>query len=51
MCRFTRQEFIQGMRNLNADTVDGIRIRLEQTVEKLKEDSELFKQLYRFTFG
>lgn len=51
MCRFTRQEFIQGLRNLNADSVDGIRLRLEQTVEKLKDDSELFKQLYRFTFG
>uniref|UniRef100_A0A6B2EA02 Defective in cullin neddylation protein n=1 Tax=Phlebotomus kandelakii TaxID=1109342 RepID=A0A6B2EA02_9DIPT len=51
MCRFTRQEFVQGLRNLNADSVDGVRTRLEQTVEKLKEDSELFKQLYRFTFG
>lgn len=50
MCRFTKSEFIQGLHALNADTVDGIRLRLEQTIEKLKVNSEMFKQLYRFTF-
>lgn len=50
MCRFTKSEFIQGLHALNADTIDGIRIRLEQTIEKLKVNSEMFKQLYRFTF-
>ncbi|XP_031617876.1 DCN1-like protein 3 [Contarinia nasturtii] len=50
MCRFTKSEFIQGLHSLNADTVDGIRMRLEQTIEKLKVNAEMFKQLYRFTF-
>lgn len=50
MCRFTKTEFIQGLHSLNADTIDGIRLRLEQTIEKLRVSSEMFKQLYRFTF-
>lgn len=50
MCRFTRSEFIQGLQALNADTIEGIRQRLEQIIEKLKVNSEMFKQLYRFTF-
>ncbi|KAL9917662.1 defective in cullin neddylation 1 domain containing SCCRO3 [Glossina fuscipes fuscipes] len=50
MCRFTRPEFIEGLHKMRADTIDTIRKRLEQTIETLKVDSELFKQLYRFTF-
>lgn len=50
MCRFTKTEFIVGMRTLCAETIIDVRLRLEHIVEKLKTDSELFKQLYRFTF-
>lgn len=50
MCRFTRSEFIHGLQAMNADTIEDIRVRLEQTIEKLKVNSEMFKQLYRFTF-
>lgn len=50
MCRFTKSEFIQGMKTLNAETIIDVRLRLEHIMEKLKVDSELFKQLYRFTF-
>lgn len=50
MCRFTKTEFIQGLHSLNADTIDSIRLRLEQTIEKLNASAEMFKQLYRFTF-
>ncbi|XP_075164825.1 defective in cullin neddylation 1 domain containing SCCRO3 [Haematobia irritans] len=50
MCRFTRSEFIEGLHKMRADTIETIHIRLEQTIETLKVDSELFKQLYRFTF-
>ncbi|XP_005191447.1 DCN1-like protein 3 [Musca domestica] len=50
MCRFTRSEFIEGLHKMRADTIETIRIRLEQTIETLKVDSEMFKQLYRFTF-
>ncbi|XP_053964041.1 DCN1-like protein 3 [Anastrepha ludens] len=50
MCRFTKSEFIEGLHKMCADTIDKIRIRLEQTIEMLKVDTEMFKQLYRFTF-
>lgn len=50
MCRFTKSEFIQGLQQMNADNVEDIRIRLKQTIEKLKTNSEMFKKLYRFTF-
>lgn len=50
MCRFTKSEFIQGLQALNADTIETIRMCLEQIIEKLKVNAEMFKQLYRFTF-
>lgn len=50
MCRFTKSEFIQGLQAMPADTIDTIRERLKQKIEELKTDSEMFKQLYRFTF-
>lgn len=50
MCRFTKVEFIEGLHKMRADTIDSIRVRLEQTIEMLKADAEMFKQLYRFTF-
>lgn len=50
MCRFTKSEFIQGLQALQADTIEGIRMRLEQIIEKLKLNADMFKQLYRFTF-
>lgn len=51
MCKFTRQEFIHGLKNLNATTITELRLRLVQIVEKLQTDVDLFKQLYRFTFN
>lgn len=50
MCCFTKSEFIQGLQKLNASTIDEIKFRLRQKIEKLAVDPELFKQLYRFTF-
>lgn len=50
MCRFTKPEFMQGLKTLNAESIVDIRLRLEHIEEKLKVDAELFKQLYRFTF-
>ncbi|XP_017962302.1 DCN1-like protein 3 isoform X2 [Drosophila navojoa] len=50
MCRFTRTEFIDGLHKMRADSIESIRLRLEHTIEMLKVDSEMFKQLYRFTF-
>lgn len=51
MCKFTRQEFIHGLKALNATTIPELRLRLVQIVEKLQTDVDLFKQLYRFTFN
>ncbi len=51
MCRFTRQEFIYGLKNLNATTIPELRLRLIQIVDRLRTDENLFKQLYRFTFN
>lgn len=50
MCQFTKAEFIEGLHKMSADTIETIRLRLEQTIEMLDADAEMFKQLYRFTF-
>lgn len=50
MCCFTKQEFIHGLKKLNATTISELRQRLLQIVEKLEIDTDLFKHLYRFTF-
>ncbi|XP_058461385.1 DCN1-like protein 3 isoform X2 [Malaya genurostris] len=50
MCQFTKAEFIQGLQKMNAASIDDIKVRLKQNIEKLKDDSEDFKLLYRFTF-
>lgn len=50
MCCFTKTEFIQGLQQMNAYSLPEIKLRLQQTIDKLAADSELFKQLYRFTF-
>ncbi|KFB36634.1 AGAP007658-PA-like protein [Anopheles sinensis] len=51
MCQFTKAEFIQGLQRMNAASIEDIRTRLQQIVERLRTDStEDFKALYRFTF-
>ncbi|XP_075232332.1 defective in cullin neddylation 1 domain containing SCCRO3 [Lycorma delicatula] len=50
MCRFTRSEFINGCRNMHVDTLKGIQNKLPEIVEEVAQDSEKFKDLYRFTF-
>uniref|UniRef100_A0A182P9W6 Defective in cullin neddylation protein n=1 Tax=Anopheles epiroticus TaxID=199890 RepID=A0A182P9W6_9DIPT len=51
MCQFTKAEFIQGLQRMNAASIEDIRTRLQQIVERLRTDgSEDFKSLYRFTF-
>lgn len=51
MCRFSRAEFVQGMRVLRTDSVRGLQIRLPECVCELLNDPVQFKDLYRFTFG
>lgn len=50
MCRFTKTEFINGLHTLNADSIDIVRMRLQQMIDALKVNADMFKQLYRFTF-
>uniref|UniRef100_A0A182QU91 Defective in cullin neddylation protein n=1 Tax=Anopheles farauti TaxID=69004 RepID=A0A182QU91_9DIPT len=51
MCQFTKAEFIQGLQRMNAASIEDIRTRLQQLVERLRTDgTEDFKSLYRFTF-
>ncbi|KAG5864108.1 hypothetical protein JTB14_013478 [Gonioctena quinquepunctata] len=50
MCRFTRSEFITGMKVISADSVKSIQTRLPELVSEVKNNNELFKDLYRFTF-
>lgn len=51
MCCFTKQEFIHGLKKLNATTIKELNQRLLQIVEKLTDDIDFYKQLYRFTFN
>lgn len=53
MCQFTKSEFIQGLQQMNAASIEDIKTRLRQIIDKLSaasDESEDFKQLYRFTF-
>ncbi|XP_045497132.1 DCN1-like protein 3 [Colias croceus] len=50
MCRFTREEFIQGLKSMKTDSVKGIQQKLCDITNDLKNDTEQFKDLYRFTF-
>lgn len=50
MCRFTRIEFIQGLKSMKTDSIKGIQQKLSEISNNLKSDSEQFKDLYRFTF-
>lgn len=50
MCRFTRSEFVKGLKSMRADSIKSIQARLPELVNEVGNDSELFKDLYRFTF-
>lgn len=50
MCRFTREEFYHGMKELNTDAVQGIQARLPDIVIEVISDNQKFKDLYRFAF-
>lgn len=50
MCRFTKLEFTQGLKNMKTDSIKGIQQKLSDITSELRRDSEQFKDLYRFTF-
>ncbi|XP_053975511.1 DCN1-like protein 3 [Hylaeus volcanicus] len=50
MCQFTRQEFVTGLKAMKVDSIRAIQTRLPEIVQELTVNSDLFKDLYRFTF-
>ncbi|KAM4698543.1 DCN1-like protein 3 [Rhinophrynus dorsalis] len=49
MCKFTRTEFFDGCKAINADSIEGICTRFPSLLNEAKQDDK-FKDLYRFTF-
>ncbi|XP_067329310.1 DCN1-like protein 3 [Anolis sagrei] len=49
MCKFTRTEFFEGCKAINADSIDGICARFPSLLNDAKQEDK-FKDLYRFTF-
>lgn len=50
MCRFTRSEFVNGLKVMCVDSVKGIQTCLPELVNEVKNNPDTFKDLYRFTF-
>ncbi|XP_030745392.1 DCN1-like protein 3 [Sitophilus oryzae] len=50
MCRFTRNEFVTGLRNIKCDSIKSIQNKLPELVIDVEQNDELFKDLYRFAF-
>ncbi|XP_029433469.1 DCN1-like protein 3 [Rhinatrema bivittatum] len=49
MCKFTRTEFFEGCKAINADSLEGICARFPSLLNEAKREDK-FKDLYRFTF-
>ncbi|XP_026858892.2 DCN1-like protein 3 [Electrophorus electricus] len=49
MCKFTRKEFVEGCKAIQADSLRGICLRFSALMEESRGE-ESFKDLYRFTF-
>lgn len=50
MCRFTREEFINGCQKLKAMDVKELRQRFPDLIKETNESEKSFKELYQFTF-
>ena len=50
MCRFTRKEFFDGCKALRADSIKTLQNKFPELEEEVANDTEKFKDLYRFTF-
>lgn len=50
MCRFTRVEFVGGLRRIRVDSIRALQARLPELVAEVDANYESFKALYRFTF-
>ncbi|ERL83494.1 hypothetical protein D910_04809 [Dendroctonus ponderosae] len=51
MCRFSRAEFVNGLKSIKCDSIKSIQSRLPELVQEVEESDELYKDLYsRFAF-
>ncbi|KAG8224860.1 hypothetical protein J437_LFUL005463 [Ladona fulva] len=50
MCKFTREEFVNGLKSLKVDSLGALHNKLPEIAAEVSGDSEKFKDLYRFTF-
>jgi len=50
MCRFTRGEFVNGLKEIKCDSIKAIQTKLPELVQEVAQDEELFKDLYRLVF-
>ncbi|KAL1498017.1 hypothetical protein ABEB36_008880 [Hypothenemus hampei] len=50
MCRFTRSEFVNGLKSIKCDSIKAIQTRLPELVQEVEQNEQLFKDLYRFAF-
>lgn len=50
MCQFTRQEFINGCKEMSVQNLLQIQNKLSELVLLLKRDQQQFRNLYKFTF-
>lgn len=50
-CEFSKQEFYTGLRELGADSIDKLKLRLIRAEQELNNNPHQFKNLYQFTFN
>ncbi|KOB77117.1 Defective in cullin neddylation protein [Operophtera brumata] len=50
MCRFTKTEFVHGLKDMKTDSIKSIQLKLNEIICGLSRESEQYKDLYRFTF-
>ncbi len=50
MCRFTREEFMNGCQKLKAMDAKGLKKRFPDLIKEINESDKSFKELYQFTF-
>ena len=50
MCRFTREEFMNGCQKLKAIDAKGLKKRFPDLIKETNESDKSFKELYQFTF-
>lgn len=51
MCRFTREEFVNGCQRLKVTDVKSLKQKFPALVEEIKHSNKDFKELYNFTFS